>query len=86
MLLRFMARRGTGRDEAEIFFLTGESSAGKSAAVERLLANHPTLQPFTGSFGTITPSFVSVKLKGFTFPASPGRNIIAAAGYPDPPG
>lgn len=80
-LRNFVARRGAGRDEAEIFFLTGESGAGKSAAVERLLADHPTLQPFTGSFGTITP-FVSVKLKGFTLPRIAGRNIIAAAGYP----
>jgi len=80
-LRNFMARRGAGRDEAEIFFLTGESGAGKSAAVERLLADHPTLQPFTGSFGTISP-FVSVKLKGFTLPRIAGRNIIAAAGYP----
>lgn len=77
----FMARRGSGRDEAEVFFLTGESGAGKSAAVERLLSRHPLLKPITGSLGTILP-YVSIKLRGFTLPRIAGRNIIAAAGYP----
>lgn len=72
---------GARRSEAEVFFLTGESGAGKSAAVERLLATHPMMEPFTGSFGTISP-YVSIKLRGYTHPRIAGRNIIAAAGYP----
>lgn len=80
-LRNFIARRGSGRDEAEVFFVTGESGAGKSEAVKRLLSRHPMLEPITRSFGTITP-YVSIKLRGFTLPRIAGRNIIKAAGYP----
>ncbi|WP_199084551.1 ATP-binding protein [Bosea sp. ASV33] len=77
----FFARRGSGRDEAEVFFVTGESGAGKSAAIERLLSREPLLKPIEGPFGTTSP-YVSIKLRGFTHPRIAGRNIISAAGYP----
>lgn len=80
-LRNHIARRGGKPDEAEVFFLTGESGAGKSAAVQRLLASHEMMQPITGSFGTISP-YVSIKLRGFTIPRIAGRAIITEAGYP----
>jgi hypothetical protein len=80
-LENYLANRDGRRDEADVFFVTGESGAGKSAAIARLLRETPALEPMSASFGKVSP-YVSVKLKGFTLPRIAARNIISAAGYP----
>lgn len=79
-LERFMAGRNTVRDEADIYFLVGESGAGKSAAIGRLLREHPSLQTQETSYGPVTP-YVSIKLKGYTLPRLVAGQIVRAAGY-----
>ncbi|WP_020093887.1 ATP-binding protein [Methylobacterium sp. 285MFTsu5.1] len=79
-LEQFLATRSGRRDEADIFFLPGASGAGKSLAVERLLREHPALQPKLTSYG-LERRCVSIKLRGYTHPRLVGLQIIRAAGY-----
>lgn len=76
----FLATRSGRRDEADIFFLPGESGAGKSRAMAQLLRGHPALQPRRTSYG-LERRYVSIKLKGYTHPRLVGLQIIRAAGY-----
>ncbi|WP_437871004.1 ATP-binding protein [Methylorubrum extorquens] len=69
------------RKEADIFFLTGESGAGKTDAARRLLRGSELLAPIQTSYGTIRP-YVSVKLTGYMLPRIAARKIIAASGHP----
>lgn len=69
-------RRGQGR----AFFITGESGAGKTDAVEHLLKTHPTMQPMSTDFGPFTP-YVSVSLRGAATLSILGNAILEAAGY-----
>jgi len=69
-------RRGKGR----AFFITGESGAGKTDAVEHLLKTHPTMQPIDTEFGPVLP-FVSVSLRGAATLSILGNAILEAAGY-----
>lgn len=80
VLQRFVATRHLPRREADCFFLVGESGAGKSRAIERMLRDHPSLQPVMTSSGP-APRYVSIKLRGYTHPRLVGRQIIRAAGY-----
>ncbi len=79
-LERYLATRHLPRKEADCFFLLGESGAGKSAAIDRLLRNHDGLRPVQKSYGLVQ-RFVSVKLKGYAPPRLVGRQIVRAAGY-----
>lgn len=79
-LERYVASRNTVRDEAEFYFLVGESGAGKSTAIGRLLREHASLRPRRTACGP-APRYVSVKLKGYTHPRLVGRQIIRASGY-----
>ncbi|MCP1548438.1 MULTISPECIES: ATP-binding protein [Methylorubrum] len=76
----FLSTSGGRRREADIFFLTGESGAGKTAAVGRLLRQNPVLQPTLTSFGTVRP-YVSVKLSGYTLPRIVAQQIISESGH-----
>ncbi len=79
-LEHFLATRSGQRDEADIFFLPGESGAGKSRAMDRLLGEHPALQPKRTSYG-LERRYVSIKLRGYTHPRLVGLQIIREAGY-----
>ncbi|TNC11695.1 hypothetical protein FF100_18845 [Methylobacterium terricola] len=79
-----VATREVSRKEPDIFFVTGDSGAGKSESVQRVMSRHPILQPIETSFGTIEP-YVSVKLSGYSLPRIIARQIIAAAGHPMKP-
>ncbi|WP_187278429.1 ATP-binding protein [Methylobacterium sp. WL64] len=76
-----LATRDGQRKEANIFFVTGESGAGKTEAVARVLGRHPSLQPRKASFGVIRP-YVSIKLAGYILPRIAAVQIIAASGHP----
>lgn len=76
-----LATRDGQRKEANIFFVTGESGAGKTEAVARVLGRHPSLQPRKASFGVIRP-YVSIKLAGYILPRIAALQIITASGHP----
>lgn len=76
-----MATNSGKRDDGRAFFVTGESGAGKSRAIDHLLDNFAPLAPQQNSFGTITPA-ISVSLRGPCTLAMLGRRILSAAGYP----
>lgn len=69
------------RDSGRVLFVTGESGAGKSRAVERMLENNPLLKPYETDFGAIRP-MISVSLDGPCTLKVLGRKILKAAGYP----
>ncbi|WP_315744844.1 MULTISPECIES: ATP-binding protein [unclassified Bradyrhizobium] len=74
------SKRGR-RDDGRIYFITGESGAGKTAAVEKLLADCAVLQPERKSYGLSGP-VVSVSLKGPCTLNTLGEMILEKAGYP----
>lgn len=78
---KFIATRDTPRDEAEVFFLTGESGAGKTGAVRHLFRTMPEMQPIPTRFGAIKP-YVSIKLRGYVQPRLVAQRILRSAGYP----
>jgi hypothetical protein len=73
-----LAKRSGRRDDGRIFFVTEESGAGKTKAVERMLSRHPSLQPIQASFGLVDP-VVSVSLAGPTTLRLVGEQIMRAA-------
>lgn len=76
-----LAERNKRRDDGRILFITGESGAGKSSAVQRMLSRHPALQPMARSYGVINP-VVSISLSGHVTQRLLGEQIMAAArGY-----
>lgn len=76
----YLAGRSEVREEADIYFLTGKSGAGKTAAIGRLLREHPSLQTQETAYGQIKP-YVSIKLKGYGIPRLVAAQIVAKAGY-----
>ncbi|SMQ85902.1 TniB protein [Devosia lucknowensis] len=70
-------RRGKGN----AFFVTGESGAGKTDMVERLLMEHPWLQPFKHN-GRIVRPWVRVALQGPATLRFLGQEILEAIEYP----
>ena len=75
-----LTKRGDARDQARIFIVTGDSGAGKTAALRHLLKGVPCLQPITISTGKVRPC-VSVSLGGYTQPRILAQRIITASGY-----
>jgi hypothetical protein len=76
-----MANQRYGRiGKGQAFYLTGESGAGKTDAVEHLFKHHPVLQPVQTDFGFRLP-YVSVTLEGPATLANLGNAILAASGY-----
>jgi type II secretory pathway predicted ATPase ExeA len=80
-VVHMLAKRNGKRDDGRAFFITGESGAGKTWAVEHMLANHPALVPQARSFGTIDP-VISVNLSGPSTLKTLGKMILRKAGYP----
>ncbi|SFM31116.1 ATP-binding protein [Methylobacterium pseudosasicola] len=78
---KYLTRKLQRRKHANVFFLTGPSGAGKTEAVERLLRQHPALQPEQTSYG-IRKRYVSISLKGYVLPRIIAENIMTAAGHP----
>jgi hypothetical protein len=69
------------RDEGRIFFITGESGAGKTRAVKYMLANVEAVQPEQTAYGLIK-RVISVSLKGNCTLGILGEEILRRAGYP----
>lgn len=69
------------RDEGRLFLVTGESGAGKTAIVRRVLAESEVFQPIETDYGTINP-VITVRLSGPCTLGTLGRRILKAAGYP----
>lgn len=65
--------------EAEVFFMTGPSGAGKTAAMDRVLRAHPALQPEHRSFGIVRPH-ISISLSGYVHPRILAEMILDEAG------
>jgi len=68
------------RKHANVFFLTGQSGAGKTEAAERMLREHPMLEPEKTSYGTIQ-RYVSISMSGYVIPRIVAENIMTAAGH-----
>lgn len=69
------------RSEGRIVLVVGETGAGKSSALHRLLDRHPT---YRGYADLVTPNRAAISLKirtPCTFVAM-GRQTLAATGYP----
>jgi len=81
-VVSMLAKKNGRRDDGRIFFITGESGAGKTAAIARALSRSDALQPQLRSFGLVKP-VISVSLSGgaVTLKAV-GHQIAEAAGYP----
>lgn len=69
------------RTDGRIMFITGESGAGKSRAIKKMLADSPALRPEQRSYGVAAPA-ISVSLKGYCTLNTLGEMILEAAGYP----
>jgi len=80
-VVRMLANRDGKRDDGRVFLITGESGAGKSRAIERMLAQNPALQSHARSFGVVKP-VISVSLTGPCTLKILGRMILREAGYP----
>lgn len=81
-VISMLAKKNGRREDGRIFFITGESGAGKTAAIARALSGSDPLQPQMRAFGLVKP-VISVSLSGgaVTLKAV-GHQIAAAAGYP----
>ena len=75
-----LAKKNRRRDDGRILFVTGESGAGKTTLVDRMLEENPTLAPIQKSYGTIEP-VISLTLMGPSTLKFLGLNILQAAGY-----
>ena len=80
-LALIVARKDGRRDDGRIFFVTGESGAGKSRAVEQMIRGNDALAPQRHSFGPSSP-IVSVSLSGPMTLRILGQRILREAGYP----
>ncbi|WP_315769077.1 MULTISPECIES: TniB family NTP-binding protein [unclassified Bradyrhizobium] len=80
-LEHILSYNGTRRDDGRIFFITGESGAGKSTIVRKLIAETPVLQPERRPYGLASP-IVSVSLTGPCTLNTLGEKILEKAGYP----
>lgn len=77
-----LAKRGADRDPGFIFFLSGDSGAGKTAMVRNALANAKLLQPIDRTYGQINPVARLSLSGGGTTLKMVGHQIAIAAGYP----
>ncbi|MGB3643574.1 MAG: ATP-binding protein [Mesorhizobium sp.] len=75
-----LAKREGRRDDGRVLFVTGESGAGKTSLVERMLGENPVLAPIQKSYGIIEP-VISLTLMGPSTLKYLGLNILEKAGY-----
>ncbi|AZO23550.1 hypothetical protein EJ070_24655 [Mesorhizobium sp. M1E.F.Ca.ET.045.02.1.1] len=75
-----LAKKAGRRDDGRIFFVTGDSGAGKTELVKRMLAENKTLGPIQRSYGLINP-VVRHTLMGPATLKFLGLNILKQAGY-----
>jgi len=80
-LVQIIARKDGARDDGRIFFITGESGAGKTRAVAEMIRGNAALAPRRHSFGPSSP-IVSVSLSGPSTLKILGQRILREAGYP----
>lgn len=80
-LEHILAPKDDRRDDGRIFFITGESGAGKSTAIRKLIADTPALEPERRPYGLSSP-IVTVTLKGACTLNTLGEMILERAGYP----
>ncbi|WAP70072.1 ATP-binding protein [Jiella pelagia] len=75
-----VAFRNGERDEGRFFFVTGESGAGKTQVVKRMLLQRPELQPEERPYGAHDP-VASVLLQGPCSMKVLAQSILEASGY-----
>ncbi len=80
LLEHVLSKRNGKRDAGRVLFITGESGAGKTRAIEHLLDNEPALQPQETPIGTIRP-VISISLSGPGTLKTLAVDILRAAGY-----
>lgn len=66
--------------KGEAFYITGDSGAGKTDAVEHLLKTNPAMAAIPGPHGTFAP-YISVKLQGSATLRAVGSTMLRQAGY-----
>lgn len=81
-VVSMLAKKDNRRDDGRIFFITGESGAGKTSLIARALSRNPALQPQVRSFGEVRP-VASVSLSGGAVTLKMvGHQIAQSVGYP----
>lgn len=75
-----LANRNGRRDDGRVLFVTGESGAGKTSLVQRMIDGNPALAPIPMSYGLVTP-MISITLMGPSTLKYLGLNILRKAGY-----
>lgn len=75
-----LSMRGQRRDDGRMFFVTGDSGAGKTSLVRRMLERNAVLQPMQTPFGQVSP-LISITLMGPVTLRFLGLNILRQAGY-----
>jgi hypothetical protein len=80
-VISMLARKDGRRDDGRVFFITGESGAGKTRCIDHMLANCKTLQPISTPYGP-QRSVISTSLSGGAATLKMvGHQIVNAAGY-----
>lgn len=80
LLEHALTKKNGRRDDGRVLFITGESGAGKTRAIENLFSVEPALQPKNTSIGTIHP-VISITLSGPGTLKTLAVDILRAAGY-----
>jgi hypothetical protein len=75
-----LAKKAGRRDDGRVLFVTGESGAGKTTLVDRLLSENTALSPIQTSYGIINP-VISLTLMGPSTLKFLGLNMLQQAGY-----
>jgi len=80
LMEHILSKRNGKRDAGRVLFVTGESGAGKTRAIEHLLENERALRPQQTPIGTIRP-VISVSLSGPGTLKTLAVEILRAAGH-----
>lgn len=85
LILRLDERQPLGpgnRQEGRIVLVVGESGAGKSTAIHRLLEHHPTYRGYALKGEKRNTSAIRIKVRAPSTFLGVGRQLLAATGYP----
>ncbi|WP_449410611.1 ATP-binding protein [Methylobacterium komagatae] len=85
LILRLDERLPLGpgnRQEGRIVLVVGESGAGKSTAIHRLLEHHPTYKGYALQGTKRNTSAIRIKVRAPSTFLGMGRQLLAATGYP----